>query len=353
MTTHFPDGDTSPDDPLAARLRDALNSEAAMVTPSDDGLQQIRSGIDARTRRPWWKHPATPALAAALVLGLMAGGIAVVAGGDNGDDGAIVGTTGTSTPTMSSSESAQPEPSDPPATGTATPAAAEGDVYVYYVMDDGQSPRLYREQHSVGMAGNMPNGSGVDFMLSQPPIDKDYSSLWPKGTKVVDYRQSGDTATIDLSDFPHLGAEAESLAVQQVVYTTTANDPAVKQVKLLVNGKAPQSGHDDWSKPVARAPMMDVQGWIWLLAPTEGATTSSPVAIKGYGTAFEGTISWEVTKDGTKVAEGHTQGGSMGEFGEFSDTVELDPGTYEIRAFESSAEDGSAIHVDTKTFTVH
>ena len=40
MSTNF--GDEN--DPLAARLRDALTSEAAMVTPSDDGLQQIRSG---------------------------------------------------------------------------------------------------------------------------------------------------------------------------------------------------------------------------------------------------------------------------------------------------------------------
>ena len=39
-------------------------------------------------------------------------------------------------------------------------------------------------------------------------------------------------------------------------------------------------------------------------------------------------------------------------FGEFSDSVDLDPGTYELRAFEASAEDGSPIHVDTKTFTV-
>ena len=97
MSTNDPDND-----PLAARLRDALTSEAAMVTPSDDGLQQIRSGIDGRTQRPWWKHPATPALAAALVLGVMAGGIAVFAGGDNKDD-AIVGTTDSNTPSASSS----------------------------------------------------------------------------------------------------------------------------------------------------------------------------------------------------------------------------------------------------------
>ena len=344
MSTNDPDND-----PLAARLRDALTSEAAMVTPSDDGLQQIRSGIDGRTQRPWWKHPATPALAAALVLGVMAGGIAVFAGGDNKDD-AIVGTTDSNTPSASSSESVQPEPSDPPATGTPTPVAVEGDVYVYYVMDDGQGPRLYREQRP--NPGMDPVMAALTTMVTEPPLDIDYGSLWPKGTRLLDESVSGDTATVDLSKFPALGAEAEMFAVQELVYTVTANDTSVKKVKLLVDGKAPQSGHEDWSKPVARAPMMDVQGWIWLLAPTEDATTSSPVAIKGYGTAFEGTISWEVTKDGAKVAEGTAQGGSNGEFGEFSDTVELDPGTYEMRAFEASAEDGSPIHVDTKMFTV-
>jgi Immunoglobulin-like domain of bacterial spore germination/Sporulation and spore germination len=342
MSTHTPD-----DDPLAARLRDALTSEAAMVTPSDDGLQQIRSGIDARAQRPWWKHPATPALAAALVLGVMAGGVAVFAGG-NGDDDNIVATQPSTSSTAS--ESAQTEPSDPPATGTPTPISVEGDVYVYYVMDDGQSPRLYREQRP--NPGMDPVMAALTTMVTEPPLDIDYGSLWPKGTRLLDESVSGDTATVDLSKFPALGAEAEKLAVQELVYTVTANDTSVKKVKLLVDGTAPQSGHNDWSKPVARAPMMDVQGWIWLLAPTEGASTSSPVAIQGYGTAFEGTISWEVTKDGSKVAEGTTQGGSNGEFGDFSDTVELDPGTYEIRAFESSAEDGSAIHVDTKMFTV-
>jgi hypothetical protein len=332
---------------MAARLRDALTSEAAMVTPSDDGLQQIRSGIDQHAKRPWWKRPATPALAAALVLGVMAGGIAVFAGGDNKDDNIVSTQPSTST---TPSESTQTEPSDPPATGTPTPIAVEGDIYVYYVMDDGQSLRLYREQRP--NPGMDPVMAALTTMLTEPPLDPDYSSPWPNGTKLLDESVSGDTATVDVSKFPSLGAEAEQIAVQELVYTVTANDTSVKKVKLLVDGKAPQSGHEDWSKPVARAPMMDVQGWIWLLAPTEGATTSSPVAIKGYGTAFEATISWDVTKDGVKVAEGTTQGGSNGEFGEFSDTVDLDPGTYEMRAFEASAEDGSPIHIDTKTFTV-
>jgi len=342
MSTNFPD-----DDPLAARLRDALTSEAAMVTPSDDGLTNIRAGIDEGSRRPWWKHPAAPALAAAVVLGVMAGGIAVFAGGgDDGGDNVVA----TQPSTSSVPESSGPEPSDPPMSVSQTPIPVEGDVYVYYVMDDGQGPRLYREQHSEMTAGNTPN-SGLMSLFSSRPKDPDYRSLWPSENP-IDYGVDGSIATVDLSAWPALGSQFESLAVQELVYTVTANDPSVKKVRLLVNGKAPQSGHSDWSQPVARAPMMDVQGWIWLLAPAGGATVSSPVTISGYGTAFEGTISWEVRQDGQKVAEGHTQGGANGEFGEFSDTVDLDPGTYEIRAFESSAEDGSPIHVDTKTFTV-
>ena len=129
-----------------------------MVTPSDDGLQQIRSGIDQQTKRPWWKHPATPALAAALVLGVMAGGIAVFAGGDDNDDNVVATQPSTST---TASESAQTEPSDPPATGTpTTPIAVEGDVYVYYAMDDGKSPRLYREQRP--QPGHGPGHGGGD-----------------------------------------------------------------------------------------------------------------------------------------------------------------------------------------------
>jgi hypothetical protein len=355
MSTHFPD-----DDPLATRLHDALDSEAAMVTPSDDGLQRIRAGIDV-AHRPWWRHPAAIAVAAAVVLGTAVGiGAAVLGGGDGGTVVATDTTTGGGTPSDATSTpaattaSVQPEPQDPPMTGTPRPA---GDtVYVYYVHNDGQGPRLYREQHSEMTAGNTPN-SGLMSLFSSPPKDPDYKSLWPSENP-IDYAVDGNIATVNLSAWPALGSQFESIAVQELVYTVTANDPSVKSVKLLVNGKTPPSGHLDLSKPISRALMMDVQGWIWLLSPTEGATVSSPVTISGYGTAFEGTISWEVRKmdkavaTDQKVAEGHTQGGSNGEFGDFSDTVDLPPGTYEIRAFESSPKDGSPQHVDTKTFTV-
>jgi hypothetical protein len=194
----------------------------------------------------------------------------------------------------------------------------------------------------------------LDEMFRTAPEDSDYRSAWPQEPLLRGYSVEGDAATVKLADFVQAGAAYENIAVQQVVYTVTANDKAVKTVRLLVDGKAPPSGHQDWSEPVARAPMVEVQGLIWLLSPSQGEAVSSPVEIAGYGTAFEGTISWEVRREGSDevVADGFTQGGSMGEFAEFSDSVVLEPGTYEMRAFESSAENGEPIHVDTKTFTV-
>ena len=160
------------DDPLAARLRDALNSEAAMVTPSDDGLQQIRSGIDQHTKRPWWKHPATPALAAALVLGVMAGGVAVFAGGDNKDDNVVGHRSRPRAPPRRSRRSRSRPTRRPPA--PRRPIAVEGDVYVYYAMDDGKSPRLYREQRP--NPGTDPVTAAVTTMVTEPPVDPDYYS---------------------------------------------------------------------------------------------------------------------------------------------------------------------------------
>lgn len=336
------------DDPLAARLRAALSSEADMVHPSDDGLSTIRDGI-TQEQRPWWRHPGVLAVAAAAVIGLAAGGLAVALGGDDDGGNVVAG------PTTSEATTSTPSPSETP-TPSPSPSTTTAEVFVYYSMDDGDlGPRLYREEHSVVVEdGEALAAAAVREMLSEPATDPDYHSGWRAETELLDYSVSGDTATVDLSDFVSLGASFEFAAVQQLVYTVTANDKPVSKVRLLVDGKTPQSGHSDWSSPIKRSSLLDIQGLVWLLTPTQDATVGSPVEITGFGTAFEGTVSWEVREDGsdTVVEEGFAQAGANGDFAEFSDTVDLPPGTYEIRAFESSAQDGRPIHVDSKTFTV-
>jgi Immunoglobulin-like domain of bacterial spore germination/Sporulation and spore germination len=340
------------DDQLETRLRRALNSEAAMAQPAGDGLTKIREGIDEGRHRVWWRNPAL-ALVAAAVLGVAVGGLYFGSRDDNGTTTLPPGTSSSPSTTPSDNTSPTPStspPTTPSASETAPAAGGSGPVYVYYIGDDGQSPRLYREIHDgVGTSGKAQ--TALRAMFAGQPDDPDYATPWDN-TKLRSYSVAGDTATVDLSKFVSVGSAVESVAVQEIVYTVTANDTAVKRVLLRVKGNAPASGHSDWSTPQRRAPMVDVQGLIWILAPTQGATVSSPVKIDGYGTANEGTISWEVRKNGVVVKRSHTQGGSMGVFGEFHDTVKLPAGDYELTAFESSAKDGSPIHIDTKNFTV-
>lgn len=343
MNNHMSD-----DDQLETRLRRALNSEAAMVQTAGDGLTKIRDTIESGRRRAWWRNPAV-ALAAAAVLGVAVGGLYFGAR-DNKTTVLPPATSTSPTPTTSGSPSTSPSPSVSSSPSDTTPPTGHtSPVYVYYIGDDGQSPRLYRETHSGVGTGSAPEAA-LRAMFATQPDDPDYATPWDN-TKLRSYSVTGDTATVNLSKFVAVGSAVETVAVQEIVYTVTANNPAVKQVLLRVKGNVPSSGVSDWSNPIRRAPMVDVQGLIWILGPTQGATVLSPVQIDGYGMAFEATINWEVRKNGVIVKKGFTNGGAA-TLAEFHDTVKLPAGDYELTAFESSAQDGRPLHIDTKNFTV-
>jgi hypothetical protein len=341
------DRDGMTDDTLETRLRRALNTEASMVNPSGDGLGRIRAGIAEEQSTIWWRRPAL-ALVAAAVIGLAVGGVAVAIGqnDDNPNDG-IAGQPDDEKTTAPATTA--PAPTSSPSNTNAGGSTVS--VPVYYVMDDGQAIRLFREFHKVPALPEGKIATAVEQMFGDKAIDPDYSSSWSAGTEVLSVSKSGDTATVDLSSFPSVGADAETKAVQQLVYTVTATDNTVKKVRLLVDGTAPQSGHSDWSQPVTRAPMLEVQGLIWILTPTQGSQTGSPVKVSVYGTAFEGNVSLQVYQGDTMVTQTFVTT-AMGMFLEASTTIKLEPGSYELRAFESSAKDGTPQHVDTKTFTV-
>lgn len=353
MSTSDDPRDGRTDDPFEGRLRTALTAEAATVHPAGDGLARIREGIDARRGRAWWRNPAV-ALVAAAAVGLAAGGAGLaLTGGD--EDGTLPATPTSPEPSESDAPSESPPTSAPPSateTGSSTPAPAQDvSVYVYYLHDDGSGPRLYREQHSAPQVREGKVATAVTEMFGDRAADPDYSSAWPAGTKVLDYARSGDTATVDLSDFPSAGGETEDRSVQQLVYTVTANDTSVKRVRLLVDGETPPSGHADWSAPVARAPLLDVQGWIWILEPRQGRGYGSPVDVTVYGTAFEGNVILKVFEGKQEVAADFVTT-AMGEFREASTAFQLGSGTYTVRAYDENAENGELIERDSKTFTV-
>jgi hypothetical protein len=283
--------------------------------------------------------------AAALVLALTACG-----GGD--DDGLVAPTSspaaGPVSPTPPPSASAAPSPS------TQQDASA---VAVYYVMDTTNGPRLYREFHSRPQT-DAPVADALQAMFDVAPDDPDYSSLWPAGTEVLGASVEGGTATVDLSREAldgQAGSAFEAASVQQLVHTVTAADTSVQQVQLVFEGAPEQTlwGAVAVDEPVERAPQVEVLGPVWLLTPTEGGTIARGEQFGGVATAFEATVNWQWLQDGRVVAEGFSTAteGAPGR-GEWSSTVEVPPGDYELKAFESSAEDGSETFLDTKTVTV-
>jgi sporulation and spore germination protein/immunoglobulin-like protein involved in spore germination len=342
------------DDALAARLRRALGAEAAGVQPAGDGLAKIRAGIERPAPRAWWRHPSL-ALVAAAMVGLVVGGLAVGLG-QGGDEGtSVAGHTETPQPTRPASgqPSDTPSSSTSPATTSSAPAPpGEVGVWVYYLRDvEGAGPRLFRERHVVPELGDGRVATAVDEMLGDKAADPDYSSPWTEGAKVLSYVRSGDTATVDLSAFPAVGAAVESQAVQQLVYTVTANDTAVRRVRLLVDGQPPSSGHHDWSQPVARQPVLDVRGLQWILAPAQGSTVSSPVLVQVNGTGFEGHITIKVFRGQTEVASTYVTT-EQGALKDGETTVDLPPGTYTVKVYDEYGDTMRLREQDSKTFTV-
>lgn len=308
-------------------------------------------------RTPRWLWPVVAAVTA-LVLVV----VAVVFLGDReqgqpGAAGASTPTTATATGGPTSPDTAAttaPSTTPPtPSTSTSGPVAGQVTVPVYYVVDvEGVGPRLYREFHRVTRTGDMVMTALTEMFTGQAN-DPDYRSLWPSSTRVLAVTK-GETSTItvNLSAWAsNLGSGFEAAAVQQLVYTATAADPTVTGVRLTVNGRQPPSGHLDLSAPQTRAPALETLAHVWVLAPEEGTTVSSPVVVRVYGTGFEGNVPLKVFRGGTEVAS-TTVTTMMGGFTTAQTTITLPAGSYELRAYNDNGRDATLQLWDTKAFTV-
>lgn len=322
---------------------------------SPDSLDGPGSG--GATRRWLW-----PLVAAGIALALVLVAVVLRAGRDGGPvpaatttaatSGAGSPTTGaTAAPTTGTapSTSATTAPSTAP---TTSPATGQLTVPVYYVVDvPGVGPRLYREFHRVPATGDRVT-TALTEMFAGTARDPDYRSLWPASTRLLSAKRTGaDVVQVDVSGFVSLGAAFESAAVQQLVHTATAADPACTQVRLLVRGATPPSGHADWSAPVKRSAALGTLSNVWILAPAQDATVSSPVTVRVYGTGWEGNVPLKVFK-GSAVVASTAVTTMMGGFATAGTTITLPPGHYELRAYNDNGKDSSLQLWDTKTFTV-
>lgn len=266
----------------------------------------------------------------------------------DGPSATSAGPTG-ATGRASSPPGASPTPSAGPQ--TAVPPASPVTVPVYYVMDvEGVGPRLCRELHQVPAQGSRVRTALIE-MFAGSPRDPDYESLWPRSTRVLGAVAAGGTATVDLSGFVSLGATFEGAAVDELVHTVMAADPAVRQVTLRVNGKAPPSAHADWSRPVTRATALDALADVCILAPEEGEAVASPVALRVDGGGWVGDVPLKVFGGSEEVASTSVTT-PVGGFAVAETALALPPGTYELRAYAENGPDGGLQLWDTRSFTV-
>lgn len=345
---HDPDW---PDDEAARRLREVLANEARSITPSGDGLTRIREQLRARqpAHRRHWLRPLSVAAAAMATAAVAVVVVVNVRPSASHRPAGPVGPAQTATNAVTPSQTA-----DTPASS----AAATYPVWVFYVgkLADPQQ-LLYREQVTRPKpAGNAFIRDAVTAMLTTSAVDPDYTSYWPAGTTVVGATISGDTtAVIDLSPEAANGpAGRGAISAQQLLYTIQAAAPKINALQLRIDGQPVASlWGSSITEPITAGPTSDVWAHVWITSPAENATVASSFTFSGEATVFEGTVNWEITQHGYVLKHGSAQASIGGpERGTWSQTVTLAPGTYSIRAFETSAKDGSKTYLDDKVVTV-
>lgn len=227
----------------------------------------------------------------------------------------------------------------------------------YWVADTARGFRLYREFVRINPKPDAITAA-LRHLVSQRPVDSDYSSLWPKGTTINSVIIQGDTAIIDLT-FPKLnvGGDAESLAIAQLVWTVTAANTTIKNISLTVDGKklASLAGHVDATKPFTRGLTYEILAPVWITSPMEGQLVATQgFTLSGMASTFEANVAWKVIKDGIVIKQGSTTAlAAAPAWKSWSVAIPgLVPGTYQFLAMEYSAKDGTLVAQDSKNIVI-
>ncbi|HXF37359.1 MAG TPA: Gmad2 immunoglobulin-like domain-containing protein [Actinomycetota bacterium] len=180
------------------------------------------------------------------------------------------------------------------------------------------------------------------------------SSAVPEGTELRSLTIEDGVATVDLSaafEAPG-GAGEETMRLGQLVFTLT-QFPTVDGVALEIEGRPVESfgGHGiALDPPMERRDYADLLPQILVEEPAIGDRVTSPVTIAGTADVFEATVSIGILDaNGNEIVRTFTTATcGTGCRGDYQERVEFSvprtqPGT--IVVYESSAEDGSPLHV--------
>lgn len=367
----------STDERLAQALREALDERAARVDPGDRLEEILRRSEPARPGRlhQWWMPLAAAAAVVAVVSGVwlgLDGRPEPLPGGSESP-----APTASPSPTPSTGPTTQaPSPSTSPSTSTSTaPSTTTSSpvaLPVYYLApigDDARVARLYREWLTVpGVTRDSDDArrarAAVGLAITATPEGTDgYLRTW-EGVDLVDLSVSDALIRITLSGpgAPGFPEDTQRVSVQQLVWTAQA---AVGRGQIpvrfdLADGSTAMFGSQPvdrtYDRPASRDEYWQDLAPIWVTSPTRGQVLpAGRVTVAGEASVFEATVSWQLLREGAVVDEGFTNA-SVGAPGRGTYEIglgSLEPGSYAVRVFELSAEDGTRVSAETTMpFTV-
>jgi hypothetical protein len=253
--------------------------------------------------------------------------------------------------------SASPSNSSASPTPTVTDPIETQVVEVFFVADTPKGFRLFSEQRVVPFTNDSGEQVLSDLVSGAiEPLDSNYTNLWGSPNELLSLTVTSELITVNLAEISlSVGAEAESRAIEQLVWTITGiagNLP----VQFLVDGVEVESfaGHVDTRNPFTRRPGYEVLNDLQIQAPESNAVLTNPVVVNGFACTFEANVAWELLQDGVRI-----DGGSVLAMeacptrSAFEiELSTLEPGLYTIRVMEFSAKDGSLSSEDTKTFSL-
>ena len=193
--------------------------------------------------------------------------------------------------------------------------------------------------------------------LLEGPTDEEVasglSSAIPAGTTLRDVSLADGVATVDLDGtFDDGGGSASMLGrVAQVVATLT-RFPTVDRVAFRIDGRPVEAIGGEGvvvDPPIGRPAIEEQTPQILVESPLPGDEVRSPIRLRGTANVFEATVSIDVRDaNGKLVKRAFTTATSgTGTRGTFDTELALGghKGAVTVVAYESSAEDGSPLHV--------
>jgi hypothetical protein len=367
---------------VAASTAPAPEPLAASEVSEQVSPEQAAPGVVLPLRRRVARRPAAVAVAASLVLGMALGVNALAGDGAGPDEQALapqaqaVRLPAPGAPSVEVSareiEGMSTEGQDELfGLDEFDPALGRFPGLVYWLTPgpDG-STRLSRQISTFFDKAGRANGA-MRAMLIRRPADPDERNPWPAGSDAqVDIHPAGGEAG---SDYPAgtavvylnaaalnatTSADVARMAVQQVAWTLTANDPTIKQVVLTAaDSRARQEleSRGLWgsgvmtNSPTAPGNPVEVLAPVQIDGPTEDAELKPGLfAVSGAAVAPDGRVRWQVLSRGQIVREGTAEVDGSG-LAPYVFRLELQPGNYTVSVFPGEGSEGAA----SRVFRVH